>query len=312
VPYWIDIAGETAGETALATGLEAGRGRIFLLLESSAFGKEADPRPIQAAVGPLVSSLLAPISAAMPVGRLLEAALGAANRGVHDLLLRNPTLEGTLVSATVVLVSQRMWHVASVGGNAAILQTSEGTHFLAEPENEANKLIREGITADPLPTSEGEETSTPSAGLGLAPEFFCVRQNRTLPEPRLGLLLLCGARAVDHFGPAHVATIPLKAGESRAARRLYGQVEKRLEGPSAILAALTTPDEEAPASRQGRPGLEALPDDRPPPHRTLAAWLVALGLALAGAAYFLGAPLLCGKAEPDPAPPPASLLGGDK
>ena len=304
MPPWVDIAPILRKPTAaLGVSVAVPRGHLHVVLECARHDFQAGPALLQTALGPLVAAVVA--SQAASAARTLLDGLEAANRAVHDLGLRNPTTRECLVSAIAAYSVDGEIHLASAGACTAFVRSDGPTRELVESETEANKLMREGITADPIP-ADLLGSAEPVNGLGLAPAIFEIHQTLSLPQPDSYLLVLCGGRLAKLVNEAHIDALAPSGSRIRVARRLYTQFFPRLDGESAAVAV-----------HQGRADNSA--DDRSrneepfplsPGH---SGWRIGIGLAvlialaIAAVAYFLSS---TGDRTPTgvPVPSPTMLL----
>jgi hypothetical protein len=234
--FWTDISGDMNGSAgARAVHVATGQGDLFVLVECSEPDLPAGAVQVQEALAALVSGI-ACSSASSPF-RALDLAFLHANRAVYRSGLNNPAARDLLVSASAVYCSEGALHFASVGANAIYLREGDSTVGVVVPETEANRLVSEGITADPIPGFGGVSGASPSQGLGLPPEVFKVRQTGTRRVADDFLLVLCGGRAAQFTTSAHVQTLSPGGEDARTANRLFHQVRHKSGGGTAILAA---------------------------------------------------------------------------
>jgi len=230
--HLVDIALDPSGRmTAMAAEVRLHRGILFLALESTSADPAAAPL-VQAALGAFVAT--AACTTATSPARMLDQAFEAANRATCDIIQRNRSLQGILISAAAVLSTGDHLHVASAGANGVYLRTQGQTRRLVDPETPATRLAMHGLSADETRNVDNNAVN----GLGLPPEVFALRQSRSLSEPDSYLLVLCGAGIDSLITPAHISTITPAAGDmSVTATRLFRQFGDRLMTPSAVLAA---------------------------------------------------------------------------
>ncbi len=230
--HLVDIALDESGRlTAMAVELRLTRGSLFLLLESSSADPAAAP-VVQAALSAFAGT--AACTTATSPARMLDQAFDAANKAVCDVIGRNRSLQGILVSASAVLSTGDTLFVASVGANGVYLRTQGQTRRLADPETPSSRLAVHGLNPDESRNVDNAAVN----GLGLPSGVFALRQSRSFPEPDSYLLVLCGAGIDSLITPAHISTTSPATGDmSVTATRLFRQFGDRLMTPSAVLAA---------------------------------------------------------------------------
>ena len=273
----VDMALDTGEErTAAALHVALSGMDVFLLFEV----ERATP-PCQQLLPVALSAVVGSLS--VPVGsspaRNLETALQAANRAVHDARLRNPAAGEGLVSAVVVSRKEGRFAVAGVGANAAYLRTPGEIRRVFAAETVSAKLIEDGITSE-LTDENDRAGSSPTNGLGVAPEMFEIRQSLTVDEPPRCELVLCGAGVAADVAPAHMESIPVVTPVHDTARRLYRVFWSRKGKGSGVLAAQCRAGADAPL-------VDHSDFERPPTTfpRTLL-WLGAAAIAVLGVAFF--------------------------
>ncbi len=274
----VDMALDTGEERTAATLHVALSGTdVFLLFEvESADTPQQQLLPV--ALSAVVGSLSVPVGSSPE--RNLETALQAANRAVHEARLRNPAAGECLVSALVVSRREGRIATAGAGANAAYLRTPGELRPLFSPETVSAKLMLDGITSE-LTDETGGDGSTPTNGLGVAPEMFEVKQTMTVEEPGRCEVVLCGAALAAEVGTAHMESMPVVTPVHDTARRLYRIFWSKKGRGSGVLAAQCRPGADGP--------LADVPDFERPASTNprVWLWLAAIAIAALAAAYFL-------------------------